>query len=133
MCPRGGGGGASEGKGPKRYRNYVPPRDVTGEVFGLSDAAVLTPAIGGAVSPAVFAGAPRPTLSGRMFRPLSGWNSRPLPRISPWPMMLGGSPSVIRVSEPLRAVVGVVPLIDVATTSSVVGRRPAGLSDSDVR
>ena len=42
----------------------------------------------------------------------------------------GGSPSVNRVGKPMRAVVGAVPLMDVG---SVVGRRPAGLSDSDVR
>ena len=42
----------------------------------------------------------------------------------------GGSPSVIRVSKPLRAVVRAVPLIDVG---SVVGRRHVGLSDSDDR
>ena len=42
----------------------------------------------------------------------------------------GGSPSVIRGSKPLQAVVGAVPLMDVG---SLVGRRPAGLSDSDIR
>ena len=50
-----GGGGV-----PESYRDYVPPRDVTGEVFGLNDAAVLTPAIAGAASPAVFAGVVAP-------------------------------------------------------------------------
>ena len=34
----------------RRYRNSVPPRDVTGEVFELDDAAVQTTAV------AVFAG-----------------------------------------------------------------------------
>ena len=46
VCPRGGGGGgATERNGPESYRDYVPPQDVTGEVFGLNDAVVLTPAI----------------------------------------------------------------------------------------
>ena len=55
VCPR-GGGGAPKGNGPESYSDYVPPRDVTGEVFGLSDAVVLTPAVAGASDPAVFAG-----------------------------------------------------------------------------
>ena len=54
-------GGAPERNGPESYRDYVPPRDVTGEVFGLNDAAVLTPAIAGAAFPAIFAGAAAPT------------------------------------------------------------------------
>ena len=84
VCPR----GAPERNGPESYRDNVPPRDVTWEVFGLNDAAVLTPAIAGRC--------PRPFLLGRQhrpgreYRPLPGWNSRPLLRIYPWPMMLGG-------------------------------------------
>ena len=35
-------GGAPERNGPESYRDYVPHRDVTREVFGLNDAAVLT-------------------------------------------------------------------------------------------
>ena len=35
VCPR----GAPERNGPESYRDYVPSRDVTGEVFGLNDAA----------------------------------------------------------------------------------------------
>ena len=97
LCPR-GGGGAPEGNGPESYRDYVTPRNVTGEVFRLSDVAVLTPAVAEDFSLADDA---------------------------------GGSPSVIRVSEPLQAVVGAVPLIDVGKASSVVGRRPAEPSDSD--
>ena len=53
-------GGAPERNEPESYRDYVPPRDVTGDVFGLNDAAVLTPAIAGAASPAVFAGEAAP-------------------------------------------------------------------------
>ena len=70
VCPRGGGGGrgATERNGPESYRDYVPPQDVTGEVFGLNDAVVLTPAIAGAASPAVFAGAGAPAdLAGMEF------------------------------------------------------------------
>ena len=48
-------GGAPERNGPESYRDYLPSRDVTGEVFGLSDAAVAR-----AASPAVFAGAVAP-------------------------------------------------------------------------
>ena len=53
-------GGAPERNEPESYRDYVPPRDVTGEVFGLNDAAVLNPAIAVAASLAVFAGAEAP-------------------------------------------------------------------------
>ena len=53
-------GGAPERNRSESYRDYLPPRDVTGEVFGLNDAAVLTPAIAGAASPVVFAGAAAP-------------------------------------------------------------------------
>ena len=53
-------GGAPERNGPESYSDYVPPRDVTGEGFGLNDAAVLTPAIAVAASLAVFAGAESP-------------------------------------------------------------------------
>ena len=86
-------GGAPERNGPESYRDYVhvPPRDVTGEVFGLNDTAVLTPAIAVAASLAVFAA---PT-------DLAGWEFRPLPRIYLWPRMLGGGgglPLIIRVS-----------------------------------
>ena len=56
VCPR----GCPERNGPESYRDYVPPRDVTGEVFGLNDAAVLTPAIAVATSLAVFDGAEAP-------------------------------------------------------------------------
>ena len=86
-------GGAPERNWPESYRDYVPPRDVTGEVFELNDTTVLTPAIVGVASTAVFAGVAVPAnLARREFRPLPGWNSRPLPRIYPWPMMLGGCP-----------------------------------------
>ena len=57
LTPRYVIGGAPERNGPESYKDYVPPRDVTGEVFGLNDAAVLTPAIAGVVTPTVFAGA----------------------------------------------------------------------------
>ena len=50
-------GGAPDGKGSESYRDYIPPRDVTAEVFGPN---VLTPAIAGAAPPAVFAGAVAP-------------------------------------------------------------------------
>ena len=68
-----------------------------------------------------------------MFRPLPGWNFLAVAEDISLTDDAGGSPSVIRVSEPLRAVAGTVPLMDVGKSSSVVGRRPAGLSDSDVR
>ena len=61
-----------------------------------------------------------------MFRPLPGWNFRPLSLADD----AGGSPSVICVSKPLWAVVRAVPLMDVG---SVAGWRPTGLSDSDDR
>ena len=41
----------------KGYRNSVPPRDVTGEAFELDDTVVLTPAVAGVASSAVFVGA----------------------------------------------------------------------------
>ena len=58
-------GGAPERNEPESYRDYVPSRDVTGDVFGLNDAAVLTPFLLGRQ--------PRPTLPGREFRLLTGW------------------------------------------------------------
>ena len=39
--------GAAEKNRQEGYRNSAPPRDVTGEAFGLNDAAVLTPAVAG--------------------------------------------------------------------------------------
>ena len=61
-------GGAPEGKEPESYRDYVPPRDVTGEVFGLSDAAVLTSAdFTGAVAPADLARTDVPAAAGMEF------------------------------------------------------------------
>ena len=101
--------GAPEGNGPESYRDYVPPWDVIGEVFGLSDAAVLTPAIAGAASPAVFAGAVAPA-------DLAGTDVPAVAEDLSLADDAGGFPSVIRVSEPLRAVV----LID-------VGRHPLWL------
>ena len=86
VCPReGGGGGATERNGPESYRDYVPPQDVTGEVFGLNDAVVLTPAIAGAASPAVFAGAGAPAdLAGHCRNKIPGrCRCRLLPRRIP--------------------------------------------------
>ena len=103
-------GSAPEGKLPESYWDYVPPLDVTGEVFGLSDAAVLTPAIAGTDVPAI-AGMEFPAVAEDLSL---ADDAR-------------GSPSVIRVSEPLRAVVRAVPLINVGKASSVVLRRPMGL------
>ena len=67
-------GMSSGGGAPERNRSdYVPPWDVTGEVFGLNDAAVLTPAIAGAASPAVFAGVAAPAdLAGTGVQAVAG-------------------------------------------------------------
>ena len=65
--------GAAEKKRQEGYRDSVPPRDVTGEAFGLNDAAVLTPAVAGAASSAVFSGAVAPAdLAGIMFPAIAG-------------------------------------------------------------
>ena len=101
---------------------------MTGEVFRLSDAAVLTPAVAGAASPADFAGAVAPAdLAGTDVPAVAGMEFPAVAEDLSLTDDAGGSPSVIYVSEPLRAVVGAVPLMD------VVRRRPVGLSDSDVR
>ena len=57
-------GGAPERNEPESYRDYVPPRDVTGDVFGLNDAAVLTPAIAGEAAPVDLAGTGVPAVNG---------------------------------------------------------------------
>ena len=59
--------GAAEKNRQEGYKNSVPPREVTGEASGLNDAAVLTPAIAGAASSAVFAGAVFPAVAGMEF------------------------------------------------------------------
>ena len=53
----------------KGYRNYVPPRDVTGEAFELDNAVVPTTAIAGAASLAVFAGTVVPADSAAILFP----------------------------------------------------------------
>ena len=94
---------------------------MTRGVFGLSDAAVLTLAVfAAAVAPADLAGTDVPAVAGMEFSAIVEDLSLADDA--------GGSPSVIHVSKPLRAVVGAVPMMDVG---SVDGRRPAGLSDSD--
>ena len=104
--------GAAEKNRQGGYRNSVPPRDVTGEAFGLNDAAVLTPAVAGAAFSAVFAGAVAPAdLAGMMF-----------------PAVAGMEFPAVHVSEPLRAAAGVDSLIDVEAASSVNLRGPAGPS-----
>ena len=66
--------GAAEKNKQEGYRNSVPPRDVTGEAFGLNDAVVLTPAVAGSATSAVFAGAVAPAdLAGMMF-PACCWD-----------------------------------------------------------
>ena len=95
--------GAAKNNRQEGYRNSVPPRDVTEEAFGLNDTAVLTPAVAGAASSAV-------------TEDLSLADD------------VGGLPSAVRVSEPLRAAAGADPLIDVEVTSSVDLRGPAGPS-----
>ena len=65
--------GAAEKNRQKGYRNSVPPRDVTGEALGLNDAAILTPAIAGVASSAVFAGAVAlADLAGMLFPAVAG-------------------------------------------------------------
>ena len=92
-----------------------------GGVFGLNDAVVLTPAVAGAASPAVFAGAVAPA-------DLTGTDVPAVAEDLSLADDAEGS-SVIRVSKELRAVVGVDQMRDVG--GSVEGRRPVGLSDSD--
>ena len=105
-------GGAPVGKGLESYRDYVPPRDVTGEVFGLSDAAVLTPAVAGAASPAVFAGAVAPADLVRTDVPAAAGMEFPAVAedFSLADDAGGIPPPVICVRESLRVVVGAVPL-----------------------
>ena len=117
-----------------RGQKVTGTRDATGEVFRLSDAVVLTPAVAGAASPAVFAGAVAlADLAGTDVPAIAGMELPAIAEDFSLADDAGRSPSVIRVIEPLRPVVGAVPLMDVWKTSSVVGRRPAGFSDSDVR
>ena len=124
-------GGAPERNGPESYKVYVPPRDVTGEVFGLNDAAVLTSAIAGTV-PAVFAGAAAPADLARTGVPaVAGMEFPAVAEDLSLADDAGGLPLVIRVSEPLRAAAEADPLIDVGKASSVDLRRPTGLSGSD--
>ena len=118
VCPRGGGGGGSpERNGPESYRDYVPPCDVTGEVFGLNDATVLNPAIAVAASLAVFAGTGVPAVAEDLSLAEDD----------------GGLPLVIHISDPLRAAAEADPLIDEGKASSVDLRRPTGLSGSDAQ
>ena len=108
VCPR----GAPERNGPESYKDYVPPRGVTREVFGLNDAAVLTPAISGAVSPAVFAGAAAPAdLAGTGVPAVAGIEFPAVAEDLSLADDAGGLPLVIRVSEPLRAAAEADPLI----------------------
>ena len=83
----------------------------------MNDAAVLTPAVVGAASPAVFADVP--AVAGKELSAVAE-------DLSLADDAEGSS--VIRVSKQLRAVVGVGPRRDVGSGD---GRRPVGLSDSD--
>ena len=81
------------GEGSDVSENSVPSRESPEGVVGRSDVVVSTTAVAGAASPTIFAGRqPRPTLLGPMFRPLPRWNSRPLPRCIPRPLMLKAFP-----------------------------------------
>ena len=83
---------AAEKNRQKGYRNSVPPQDVTGEAFGLNDAAVLTPAVAGAASSAVFAGAVAPAdLAGMLFPAVAGMEF-PSVLVNRSGMLPGGSP-----------------------------------------
>ena len=121
--------GAAEKNRQEGYRNSVPPRDVTGEAFGLNDAAVLTPAVAGAASLAVFAGAAAPAdPAGMMFPAIAGME---LPAVAEDLSLaddVGGLPSAVCVSEPLWAAAEADPLIDVEATPFVDLRGPAGPS-----
>ena len=97
---------------------------MTGKVFGLSDAVVLTPALAGAAFMAIFAGTVAPAnLAGTDVPHVAGMEFPAVAEDFSLSDDAGGSPSVIRVSELLRAVGGAVPLTDVGKASSVVGRR----------
>ena len=96
--------------------------------WGHSDAAVLTPAVAGTASPAAFAGAVAPADFAWTDVPaVAGKKFLAVAEDCSLADDAEGSPSVIRVSKQLRAVVGVGPMRNVG---SVDGRRPVGLSDS---
>ena len=122
-------GGAPTGEGQKNTGTMHPlGRYPGGGVFGLNDAAVLTPAVVGAASPAVFSGAVAPADLARTDVPaVAGKEFSAVAEDLSLADDAEGS-SVIRVSKQLRAVVGVGPMRDVG---SVEGRRPVGLLDSD--
>ena len=99
--------GAAEKNRQGGYRNSVPPRDVTGEAFGLNDAAILTPAVAGAAFSAVLAGAVAPAdLAGMMFPAVAGMEFPAVAEDVSLADDVGGLPSAVHVSEPLRAAVG---------------------------
>ena len=107
--------GAVEENGQDCHRNSVPSRDVTGEAFGLNDAAILTSAVAGAASSAVFAGAATvcPAVAGMEF-----------PAVGEDLSLAEVVPSAIPVSEPLRAVAEADPRSAVVMTSSTNLRGP---------
>ena len=116
--------GAPIEDGPESYRNNVPPQEMVGGVFGLNDAVVLTPAVAGAASPAIFAGAVAPAdLAGTDVPAVAEKKLSAVAEDYSLADDAEGSPLVIRVSKQLQAVVGVGPMRDVG---SVDGRRSVG-------
>ena len=99
---------------------------MTREAFGLNDAAVLTSAVAGAASSAVFAGVVALAyLAGMPFPAVAGMEFPAVAEDLSLADDVGGCPPAVRVSEPLRAAAGADPLSDVETTPSVDLREPA--------